>query len=146
MAATVVLTVTLGLCQRYDPGVMDTVQANREAWGHIPPGVENCIAVTDCDMLGREVLLGWPVEGLLGWFSATVCDCSADEDRERHLKKGLAAEVSYEFAVRHSVPFGPYRLPLDGPLPGVIVVDERAATSTLPGQDRLSRLSMPRMF
>ena len=111
-----------GLMQRYDPGVMDDTVAYRIKRGQLPAGTDAymAVAVVDCGLLGYEVWIKWPT-GL--WTGPhPVADCSAAEDAQRHKDKGLAVEVSYEFAVDWSVPIGTrFRVPLDGILRGVEV-------------------------
>lgn len=125
---TAILTATLllsgpsteGLAQFYADSVMERVAENRIAWGHIPPDTDPrfCAAVIDCSWVGESIRVLWP-DGRVMW--GTVCDCSADEDRARHLEKGLAVEVSWWAAGEYAHPIGPYLLPRDGPLDGVTV-------------------------
>jgi len=110
-----------GTAQCYADGVMQRVADNRMGWGHIPEGTDyrTCVAVTDCDLVGLPVGVVWP-DGRIMY--GTICDCSADKDRERHEDKGLAVEVSWWAANEYAQPIGKYLLPRDGPLPGVTVV------------------------
>ena len=77
------------------------------------------VAMVDCEQVGELVAITWP------WGKTTgphrVADCSADADRARHMAKGLVVEVSYRFALDHCQPVGRHCLPVDGPLPGVLV-------------------------
>lgn len=79
------------------------------------------IAVTDCSRLGEQVWLVLPGGVVTG--PHTIADCSARDDRARHEEKGLLAEVSYEYAVDHSIDMdgGRYRAPLDDILSGVMM-------------------------
>jgi len=110
-----------GTAQCYADGVMKNVAENRMGWGHIPADTDyrTCVAVTDCSWVGREVGVVWP-DGRVMY--GTVCDCSADEDRQRHIDKGLAVEVSWWAAGEYAHEVGKYLLPRQGPLPGVKVV------------------------
>ena len=107
-----------GLAQCYADGVMDKVVHNRIEYGQLPYGTDprTCIAVTDCSWMGKKVVVLWP-DGRE--MFGTVCDCSADEDRQRHIDKGLAVEVSWWAANEYAHPVGKYLLPRDGPLDGV---------------------------
>ena len=109
-----------GLAQCYADGVMLQVAENRIALGHIVPDTDYryCVAVTNCDWMGLPVNVTWP-DGRIMY--GTVCDCSAKQDRERHLEKGLIVEVSWWAANEYAHPKGPYLLPRDGPLNGVRV-------------------------
>ena len=115
------IEVIEGTAQTYADGVMKRVAENRIGWGHIPEGTDyrTCIAVTDCSLMGSPVSVIWP-DGRIMY--GTICDCSAEEDRQRHIDKGLAAEVSWWAANEYAHPVGKYLLPRDGPLPGVKVV------------------------
>jgi hypothetical protein len=106
--------------QRYAPGVMAQVVENRIRYGHLPEGTDphRCIAVVDCAWLGEWACVMLP-DGTV--TRHLVCDCSAPEDRDRHLEKGLVVEVPFSYAQRHRFQVGPYVLPLDGPLAGVTV-------------------------
>lgn len=115
--------VAEGVAQRYAPGRMAETVDNRVRAGIVPPGTDPYMAVTllDCSMRGREVWVEWP-DGI--WTGPhMVADCSAAHHLQANLEKGVALEVSYQFAVDHPFPKGRYELPRDGPLQGVAVYE-----------------------
>lgn len=128
---TAILTATLvvaGLAQRYDDGMMRRVRDTRVDMGQLDPATDPrlCVAVVDCDLLGRQGLLVWPG----AWQDqVTVCDCSAAGDADRHRRKGLAVEVSFSLAAERCHAAGSYCLPRDGPLPGVRLLVPPPASS-----------------
>lgn len=119
--------LAVGLMLRYNPGRMEDSVAYQISKGKLEPGTDPimAVAVTNCAFIGYTVWLEMPDGRLTG--PHTVADCSAEADLERHLAKGLAVEVSYRYAVDNSIPIhgGRFWLPLDGPLPGVIVWPSR---------------------
>lgn len=114
---------------RYDDGMMLRVIRNRVSLGDVPPGLapEDCLVVIDCSLVGRDAWVIWPDGTVTGH---TICDCSNGRHRSEHKRRGMACEVSYATAWKHSVdmhliypevPPGRWRLPMDGELPGVSV-------------------------
>lgn len=110
-----------GIMLRYGPGVMERAVERQVLNGNVRAGIDPywAVALTDCSRIGQRVWLEWPDGELTG--PHPVVDCSDPVDLARHLRVGLAVEVSYELARDRSIPNGRYRLPLDGPLIGVRV-------------------------
>ena len=101
----------------------DVVEYQRER-GVIPQDTDPYLSIAlagvgSCQHIGETRWLRLPNGEAHGPF--TVVDCSAAQDAERHQRDGKCAEVSFEWAMDHSLPIGNgrYRVPLDDRLNGV---------------------------
>jgi hypothetical protein len=115
----VLVPIQHGTVKRYDPGVMDTVLANRtnpEHWAYVPglvvlprpEVVAGYASRVDCHRIGSTFWLsvrGGPIR------QHQQIDCSDptqreqaygryESDADRHLREGLIAELDYESADR----------------------------------------------
>ncbi len=85
-----------GIAKYYSPGVMEGVAVYRGL--NKPSGVSGFAAVPNCGNLGKVAtasINGRPAEKYL------IVDCSAPQDRARHIRQGLVIEVDYKSAVRN---------------------------------------------
>lgn len=114
-ATLATLAILTGTASQYDPGVMETVVANRQAGltAHdLPnplPAVDGYIAVLDCEEIGNL----WLVRpaGSTIWEVFLVADCAGDHLRpdgltaaEWMLTNDILLELDYQTAVRwHTV-------------------------------------------
>lgn len=103
LASLVFLT---GGASQYDPGLMATVVANRQASLAVPtlpaelPDVDGFIAVVDCSEIGK-VWLVRPAGG--EWEKHLVADCAGPELRADGLTGGkwmTASEILLEISAR----------------------------------------------
>jgi hypothetical protein len=79
----------VGIGKYYSPGVMERVARHRGL-----PVRAHMASVPDCTRLGESVQA--EVNGHLATYE--VVDCSAPQDRARHLAEGLVLEVDYNSA------------------------------------------------
>lgn len=95
---TIAVLIASGVATRYDPGVMDTVVANRIMWGEVDPTIEvkGYIALLDCKWKGHIVAIEAP-DGRIIW-PVMVADCAAAQDRRRLIQTGFAVDLSWELA------------------------------------------------
>ena len=112
-ALTTTLLIATGLACRYDPGVMDQVEANRLRWRQVTPCPEcvGRVALLDCGRLDERVWLAVPGQGTVG--PVHVVDCAAAHHAPALEDRGFAVDLEYDLAVRLGV--------LDAPLGGVTV-------------------------
>ena len=99
----------IGLCTFYSPNLMETVYANRLAWGHVQPCPE-CIgfaAMVEPEYLGQRVWIARPDERAEGPF--LVVDVGKAEHREGQRRRGLVCEVDFQTAQRWKMR-GPVRV------------------------------------
>lgn len=104
--------VIVGQATFYGPGVMDTVVANRAAWGQAVT-CSDClgyVALADAAYIGHKVWLRRPGYQVEGPFM--VADCARVQDRPNLERSGWAVDVDYGIAQRWG---------MRGPLPGVEV-------------------------
>ena len=75
LIASLLTPVAEGKATRYNPGVMDTVVANRVRWGHIDPGKHHhgYVALADKKYIGELAWIRWPDGRLTGPY--LVADC-----------------------------------------------------------------------
>ncbi len=87
-----------GIAKYYSPGLFRLVAANRG----IPMrrDVAGYASVPDCGLIGHAVQAA--VNGH-AWESYEVLDCSAPQDRPRHLAEGLVIEIDYRSAIRTGI-------------------------------------------
>lgn len=90
--------IASGIATRFDPGVMDTVVANRVRWHQIDAGLANegYVALLDCRRLGDLVWLEYK-DRIGGPY--LVADCTATQHRAGAIDRGFAVDLSYEVAV-----------------------------------------------
>lgn len=100
---TTTLLIASGFATRYAPDVMPEVVAQRVQWGHVPPDSDpaRCVALLDCDLLGREVWLQTP-DGR--FVRATVADCAQGGHRDDLARRGWAVDLAYALAVEIGMP------------------------------------------
>lgn len=113
MGLAMAVVIASGMATRYNPGVMETVVANRELWGQLPADTDpgRCVALLECERIGDSVWVEKPDGAVYGPF--VVADCAARQDRARLVHLGFAVDLSYEAALEIGV--------VDGPLRGVRV-------------------------
>lgn len=89
--------IVTGAASRYDPGVFETVSANRQ----MPPWDGAHVAMLDCDRVGSFVV----VCGGDTCFPARVTDCAgvADGGADWMIRGGYAAELDFESATTHGL-------------------------------------------
>jgi len=109
-AITTTLLIATGLACRYDPGVMDTVEANRLRWNQVTPCPEclGRVALLDCGRLDERVWLTVPGQGIVG--PVHVTDCAAAHHVPGLEERGFAVDLEYDLAVR----LGVVDAPVDG--------------------------------